>query len=89
MYDNLVTIIKKNIIYLKAQLDLTEAHITWGTKDIKNKYSKIKERLLNKINEEKVYLNIYTNKVKEEVVINDEENEYRQIISRLSVGYGH
>ena len=89
MYDNLVTIIKKNITYLKAQLDLTEAHITWGTKDVKNKYSQIKERLLNKINEEKVYLNLYSNKIKEEVIINDEENEYRQIISRLSVGYGH
>jgi hypothetical protein len=89
MTKDLINIINNNIQYLKNCLDLTEAHITWGTKDIKNKYSQIKERLLNKINEEKVYLNLYTNKVKEEVVINDEENEYKQIISRLSVGYGH
>ena len=89
MTNDLTTIIDNNIQYLKACLDLTEAHITWGTKNVKEKYSKVKERLLNKINEEKVYLNLYTNKVKEEVVIDDEENEYRQIISRLSVGYGH
>ena len=89
MTKDLINIINNNIQYLKNCFDLTEAHITRGTKDIKNKYSQIKERLLNKINEEKVYLNLYTNKVKEEVVINDEENEYKQIISRLSVGYGH
>ena len=49
---NIINIIEKNIQYLKSCLDLTEAHITWGTKNVKEKYSKVKERLQNKIKEQ-------------------------------------
>ena len=59
MNKDLIKIIDQNLQYLKSCLDLTEAHITWGTKDVKEKYSKIKERILNKIQEEKVYRNLY------------------------------
>ena len=52
MTNDLTTIIDNNIQYLKACLDLTEAHITWGTKNVKEKYSKVKERLQNKIKEQ-------------------------------------
>jgi len=52
MTNDLINIIDNNIQYLKACLDLTEAHITWGTKNVKEKYSKVKERLQNKIKEQ-------------------------------------
>ena len=45
-------IIEKNIKYLKSCLDITESHITWGTKSIKDKYSKVKERLHLKLKEQ-------------------------------------
>ena len=35
MTKDLINIIDNNIQYLKACLDLTEAHITWGTKNVK------------------------------------------------------
>ena len=47
-----VKIIQNNIQYLKSCLVLTEAHITWGNRNIKKKYSIIKTRLLNKIKEQ-------------------------------------
>ncbi len=52
MTKDLITIIDNNIQYLKSCLDLTEAHITWGNRNIKKKYSIIKTRLLNKIKEQ-------------------------------------
>ena len=45
MTKELLNITEKNIKYLKTCLDLTESHITWGTKNVREKYSKIKERL--------------------------------------------
>lgn len=47
-----IQIIEKNIKYLKSCLDITESHITWGTKNVKEKYSKIKERLQLKLKEQ-------------------------------------
>jgi hypothetical protein len=47
-----IKIIDKNIKYLKSCLDITESHITWGTKNVKEKYSKIKERLQLKLKEQ-------------------------------------
>ena len=67
MNKDLIKIIDQNLQYLKSCLDLTEAHITWGTKDVKEKYSKIKERILNKIQEEKVYRNLYMNPTEETI----------------------
>lgn len=52
MTKDLITIIDNNIQYLKACLDLTEAHITWGSRSIKMKYSVIKVNILNKIKEQ-------------------------------------
>jgi hypothetical protein len=52
MTKDTIQIIEKNIQYLKSCLDLTEAHITWGNRNIKKKYSIIKTRLLNKIKEQ-------------------------------------
>ena len=46
--------IQNNIQYLQSCLDLTEAHITWGNKEIKKKYSIIKDRLTNKMKEQLV-----------------------------------
>tara|TARA_R110002020_G_scaffold107782_1_gene250151 strand:- start:81 stop:395 length:315 start_codon:yes stop_codon:yes gene_type:complete len=60
MTKDLIKIIDNNLQHLKSCLDLTEAHITWGTKDVKEKYSTIKERILMKIQEEKVYRRIYS-----------------------------
>ena len=60
MYKDLIKIIDQNIKYLKNCLDLTEAHITWGTKNVKEKYSKIKEIQLKKLREEMVYKKLYT-----------------------------
>jgi|TARA_B100001564_G_scaffold104210_1_gene86049 hypothetical protein len=61
MTKELLNITEKNIKYLKTCLDLTESHITWGTKNVREKYSKIKERLQKKLQEEKVYRNMYMN----------------------------
>ena len=52
MTKDLITIIDNNIQYLKNCLDLTEAHITWGTKNVKEKYSNIKVKLTNKMREQ-------------------------------------
>ena len=52
MTQDLINIIDNNIKYLKNCLDLTEAHITWGSRNIKEKYTKIKERQLKKLMEE-------------------------------------
>ena len=54
MYKDLIKIIDENLRYLKSCLDLTEAHITWGTKNVKTKYSKIKKDILKKMKEERV-----------------------------------
>ena len=64
MNKELLKITEKNIKYLKRCLDLTESHITWGTKNVKEKYSKVKERLQKKLQEEMVYRNIYMNSPK-------------------------
>ena len=56
-----IKIINDNIRYLKSCLDLTEAHITWGNRNIKKKYSKIKDSLLNKMREQLVDKRYYEN----------------------------
>ena len=67
MTNDLTTIIDNNIQYLKACLDLTEAHITWGTKNVKEKYSKVKERLQNKIKEQYTDKRVLTERYDQEV----------------------
>jgi len=52
MSQKTIKIIEKNIQYLKSCLNTTESHITWGTKNVKEKYSKIKERLQLKLKEQ-------------------------------------
>ena len=52
MTKDLIKIIDNNIQYLKNCLDLTEAHITWGSRSIKKKYSNIKVTLTNKMREQ-------------------------------------
>ena len=54
MYKELIKIIDQNIKYLNACLDLTEAHITWGTSGVSEKYTKIKTNLLNKMREQEI-----------------------------------
>ena len=76
MYKDLIKIIDQNIKYLKNCLDLTEAHITWGTKNVKEKYSKIKERQLKKLKEEMVYKKLYTI-ILNTPVIEEEPTEYQ------------
>jgi hypothetical protein len=76
MTKDLIKIIEKNIQYLKNSLDLTEAHITWGSKSIKEKYSKIKETLLNKLQEQRIDLIECT-----ESSVYDEE--YNTLLSEL------
>ena len=49
-----IKIIQNNIQYLKNCLDLTEAHITWGSRSIKKKYTNIKVKLTNKMREQLV-----------------------------------
>ena len=63
MYKELIKIIDQNLQHLKCSLGITEAHITWGTKDVKKKYSKIKINILNKMKEEKAYRKEYQNKL--------------------------
>ena len=60
MNKELLKITEKNIKYLKRCLDLTESHITWGTKNVKKKYSIIKENILNKIKEQLIDKRNYT-----------------------------
>jgi len=60
MNTDLITIIDNNIKYLKSCLDLTEAHITGGTKDVKYKYNKIKDILNIKLNEQYIDKRVYT-----------------------------
>ena len=60
MYKDLIKIIDQNLRYLKSCLDLTEAHITWGTKNVKKKYSVIKVNILNKIKEQLIDKRNYT-----------------------------
>ena len=81
MTKDLIKIIEENIKYLNSCLDLTEAHITWCTKDVREKYRKVKNTLLNKIKEEKIYLKEYTESI-------PLEEEYNKLISELSKGYG-
>lgn len=76
MTKDLIKIIEKNIQYLKNSLDLTEAHITWGSKSIKEKYSKVKETLLNKLQEQRIDLIECT-----ESSVYDEE--YNTLLSEL------
>jgi len=52
LYTELLPMVNENLRYLKSCLDLTEAHITWGTKNVKKKYSVIKVNILNKIKEQ-------------------------------------
>ena len=52
MTKDLIKIIDNNIQYLKNCLDLTEAHITWGSRSIKKKYTNIKVKLTNKMREQ-------------------------------------
>jgi hypothetical protein len=64
MRKDLIKIIEKNIQYLKNCLDLTEAHITWGDRSIKKKYSIIKDNILNKIKEQRIDKRHYENIVR-------------------------
>ena len=56
-----MTIIDNNIQYLKNCLSLTEAHITWGSRNIKKKYSNIKVKLTNKMREQLIDKRNYEN----------------------------
>ena len=67
MNKDLMTIIDNNIKYLKSCLDLTEAHITWGTKDVKEKYIKIKDILNIKLNEQYTDKRVLTERYNQEV----------------------
>ena len=67
MNKDLMTIIDNNIKYLKSCLDLTEAHITWGTKDVKDKYNKIKDILNIKLNEQYTDKRVLTERYNQEV----------------------
>jgi len=60
LYKELIPIIDTNLRHLKSCLDLTESHITWGTKNVKKKYSIIKENILNKIKEQLIDKRNYT-----------------------------
>jgi hypothetical protein len=60
LYKELIPVIDGNLRYLKSCLDLTEAHITWGTKNVKKKYSGIKVNILNKIKEQLIDKRKYT-----------------------------
>ena len=51
--------------YLKSCLDITESHITWGTKNVKEKYSKIKERLQLKLKEQYIDKRYYESLIDE------------------------
>ena len=64
MRKDLIKIIDKNIQYLKSCLDTTEAHITWGNRSIKKKYSIIKVNILNKIKEQRIDKRYYENIVR-------------------------
>ena len=66
MTQDLINIIDNNIKYLKNCLDLTEAHITWGTKNVKEKYSKVKERLQSKLKEQYIDKKTYLTIIKED-----------------------
>jgi|TARA_B100001778_G_scaffold296820_1_gene269923 hypothetical protein len=67
MNKDLMKIIDNNIKYLKSCLDLTEAHITWGTKDVKEKYIKIKDILNIKLNEQYTDKRVLTERYNQEV----------------------
>ena len=54
MNKDLIKIIDQNIQKLKSSLGITEAHITWGTKGVSDKYTKIKNNILNKIREQEI-----------------------------------
>ena len=60
LYTELLPMVNENLRYLKSCLDLTEAHITWGTKNVKKKYSVIKVNILNKIKEQLIDKRNYT-----------------------------
>ena len=60
LYKELLPVVNDNLRYLKSCLDLTESHITWGTKNVKKKYSIIKENILNKIKEQLIDKRNYT-----------------------------
>ena len=60
LYKELLPIVNENLRYLKSCLDLTEAHITWGTKDIKKKYSIMKTNILKKMKEQLIDKRTYT-----------------------------
>ncbi len=76
MTKDIIKIIDDNIRYLKSCLDLTEAHITWGTQDVKKKYRGIKQNILKKMREERVYKKLYTT-ILNTPVIEEEPTEYQ------------
>jgi|TARA_R110000824_G_scaffold4975_2_gene23312 hypothetical protein len=67
MTKDLTNIIQKNIQYLKSSLGITEAHITWGDRRIKEKYSKIKQRLQLKMKEQLIDKKTLNDSYEEEV----------------------
>jgi len=77
LYTELLPMVNDNLRYLKSCLDLTEAHITWGTKNVKEKYSKIKERLQLKLKEQ------YIDKT---VCENQKEEDYKRSVEFNRLG---
>ncbi len=66
MYKELIKIGQKNIQYLKACLSICEAHLWGGTRQTKQKYLQQLGRLKVKVKEEQLYIEYYTNKIKED-----------------------
>ena len=83
MTKDLIKIIDQNIQYLNSSLGITEAHITWGNRSIKKKYSNIKVNILNKIREQLIDKRTYLAIIKEREtmvnvpVIEEEPTEYQ------------
>jgi len=77
MTKDLIKIIDQNIQSLKSSLGITEAHITWGDRRIKAKYTKIKQRLLMKIREQ------YIDKT---VCENQHEEDYKRSVEFNRLG---
>ena len=65
MYKELIKIGQKNIQYLKSCMNICEAQLWGGTRHIKQKYLQQLDFLKMKVREEEVYIEYYTDKIKE------------------------
>ena len=72
MYKELIKIGQKNIQHLKSCMNICEAQLWGGSRHIKQKYLQQLGRLKVKVKEEQIYIEYYTNKIKE-----DQELEVR------------